>query len=95
MGFDSSFSCYDDYNIEMIDLGGKFAWGHEMIYYRTHNKDKKEAKLPYKQKQTQKDRKALHVLIMISDLESISFVSAMPIWDLTLPFLVMMTIILK
>ena len=43
----------------MIDLGGKFARGHEMIYYRTHNKDKKEAKLPYKQKQTQTDRKAL------------------------------------
>jgi len=35
----------------MIDLGGKFAWGLDLIYYRTHNKSKKEAKCQYKKKQ--------------------------------------------
>ena len=34
-------------------------------------------------------------LMMMADVWSIYFVLAMPIWDLTLPFLVMMTIILK
>jgi len=58
-GFDSSFCCYENYNIEMIDLGLKLAWGLEMIYYRTHNKNKKDAQLQYKQKQAQNDRKAL------------------------------------
>ena len=48
---DSSFSCYENYNIEMIDLGLKLAWGLEIIYYRTHNKNKKDAQLQYKQKQ--------------------------------------------
>ena len=43
----------------MIDLGLKLAWGLEMIYYRTHNKNKKDAQLQYKQKQAQNDRKAL------------------------------------
>ena len=43
----------------MIDLGLKLAWGLEIIYYRTHNKNKKDAQLQYKQKQAQNDRKAL------------------------------------
>ena len=43
----------------MIDLGLKLAWGLEIIYYRTHDRNKKDAQLQYKQKQAQNDRKAL------------------------------------
>ena len=48
-----------NYNNEMIDLGGKFAWGLDLIYYGTHNKSKTEAKCQYKQKQEQNSRKTL------------------------------------
>jgi len=48
-----------NYNNEMIDLGGKFAWGLDLIYYRTHNKSKKEAKCQYKKKQEQDSRNTL------------------------------------
>ena len=48
-----------NYNNEMIDLGGKFAWGLDLIYYGTHNKSKKEAKCRYKQKQEQDSRNTL------------------------------------
>jgi len=48
-----------NYNNDMIDLGGKFAWGLDLIYYRTHNQSKKEAKRRCKQKQEQNSRNTL------------------------------------
>ena len=51
--------CYAYYDNEMIDLGGKFARGHEIIYHRNRNKNRKESRRRNKQKREQEDRREL------------------------------------